>query len=248
MTHGASPVAPIGARELARRQRELKRAIGDQLQTIREDGGVTRAEVARAAGIDRAHYSRIETGETGASLRVLMTIGSVLGCDLSVRYFPGSGPRIRDRLQAPIVEALLRVLDGRWAAQPEVPIIRPVRGVIDLVLRREGDIIACEVQSELRRLEEVLRRSAEKAAALDALEQRPAPRLLVVRSTTHTREIARRFEATLRAAYPARAVDVYEALSQPGNAWPGPAILWARLERGRAEILERPPRGVRIGC
>jgi transcriptional regulator with XRE-family HTH domain len=248
MTHTVRAAQMVGVRELARRERELKRVIGHQLMTIREDAGLTRAEVARAAGIDRAHYSRIERGETGASLEVLTAIGAVLGCDLSVRYFPGSGPRIRDRFQAPIIEALIGILDQSWVPQPEVPVMRPVRGVIDLVLRREIEVVACEVQSELRRLEQVLRWSAEKAAALErAAEEPPASRLLVVRSTTATREIARRFEATLRAACPAMSIDAFRALSTPAEAWPGPAILWARLEGGRAEILERPPRGVRIG-
>jgi transcriptional regulator with XRE-family HTH domain len=247
MSHHVRPVQVVGVRELARRERELRRAIGHQLMMIREESGLTRAEVARAAGIDRAHRSRIETGETGASLDVLTAIGAVLGCDLSVRYFPGSGPRIRDRLQAPIIEALIRVLDPSWVPQPEVPVLRPVRGVIDLVLRRDVEVVASEVQSELRRLEQVVRWSAEKAAALDAPGEHPTSRLLVVRSTTQTREIGRRFEATLRAAYPATSIDAFRALSKPAEAWPGAAILWARLERGRAEILERPPRGVRIG-
>jgi transcriptional regulator with XRE-family HTH domain len=237
----------VGVRELARRERELRRAIGHQLLTIREDGGLTRAEVARAAGIDRAHYSRIEVGERGASLDVLTAVGAVLGCDLSVRYFPGSGPRIRDRFQAPIVEALIGILDQSWVPQPEVPVHRPVRGVIDLVLRRTIEVIACEIQSELRRLEQVIRWSGEKAAALGLAEEHPASRLLLVRSTAQTREVARRFEATLGAAFPTPSIDAFRALTQPAEAWPGPAILWARLEGGRAEILEGPPRGVRIG-
>lgn len=247
MAHRVRAVQVVGTRELTRRERELRRAIGHQLLTIREDGGLTRAEVARAAGIDRAHYSRIETGETGASLGILMAIGSVLGCDLGVRYFPGLGPRIRDRFQAPIVEALLGILDPSWVPQPEVPVLRPVRGVIDLVLRRTIEVIACEIQSELRRLEQVIRWSGEKAAALDLAEEHPASRLLVVRSTVRTREIARRFEATLGAAFPTPSIDAFRALTEPAEAWPGAAILWARLEAGRAEILERPPRGVRIG-
>jgi len=128
MVHRARPVGNVGVRELARRARELRRAIGLQLRRIREDAGLTRAQVARAAGIDRAHYSRIETGEAGASLEVLLATGAVLGADLGVRYFAGAGPRIRDRFQAPIVEALLRVLHESWVAQPEVPVVRPVRG------------------------------------------------------------------------------------------------------------------------
>jgi len=62
-----------------------------------------------------------------------------------------------------------------------------------------------------------------------------------------TREIARRFEATLRAAYPARSADAFDALTTADRPWPGPAILWARLEKGRPAILRLPPRGVAVG-
>src|SRR3990172_508260 len=239
---------PVGIRELARRERELRRVIGNQVRTMREDAGLTRADVARAAGIDRAHYSRIETGETGASLEVLMAIGAALGADLSVRYFPSSGPRIHDRFQAPIVEALLRALHLRWMGQPEVQVRRPVHGVIDLVIRGADDVIACEVQSELRRLEQLIRWSSEKAAALgDGSPPGTASRLLVIRSPTETPEIARQFAATLGAAYPARTSDAFDALTGADRPWPGPAILWARVDAGRGEILRLPPRGVRVG-
>ena len=63
-----------------------------------------------------------------------MAIAAALGCDLSVRMFPGTGPRIRDRIQVAMSEALLASLHPRWRAAPEVPVYRPVRGVIDLVL------------------------------------------------------------------------------------------------------------------
>jgi transcriptional regulator with XRE-family HTH domain len=249
MINGTRSSPPGGARELARSERDLKRAIGTQVRTLREDAGLTPAAVARAAGIDRAHYARIETGDTGASLGVLIGIGMALGTDLSVRFFPGSSPRLRDRFQAPMVEALVRLLDPGWVATPEVPIFRPVRGVIDLVLRREGVTIACEVQSELRRLEQVLRWSAEKAAALGDGSGPPGEvsRLLVLRSTTATRVIARRFEGTLAAAYPATAIEALRALRRADRPWPGAAIIWARVEAGRATILERPPRGVHLG-
>jgi hypothetical protein len=115
--------------------------------------------------------------------------------------------------------------------------------------------VATEFQSELHRVEQQLRWNTEKAEGLaDRLaEDRSAgptlvvSRLLVLRSTSTTREIARRYEATLRTAYPASARDVIEALTTPSCPWPGPGIAWMRLERGIATLLEAPPRGVRLG-
>jgi hypothetical protein len=71
-------------------------------------------------------------------------------------------------------------------------------------------------------------------------------RLLILRSTTATREIAREFSSTLATAYPARTSDVVEALSH-GKSWPGDGIIWVRVERGAGELLPGPPRGVAVG-
>lgn len=60
-------------------------------------------------------------------------------------------------------------------------------------------------------------------------------------------ELARAFETCLATAYPARAIDVYRALTTGAGSWPGAGILWAAVESGRARILERPPRGVSLG-
>lgn len=241
---------PVGPRELARRARELRSRIGQQVAELRSEAGVTQAELARCADIDPGHLWRIEAGRVAASVAVLQAIGACLGCDLGVRFFAGSGPRIHDRFQAPIIEALLRVRHASWAGQPEVP-VPAARGVIDLVLTRGAGrcTIACECHSELRRLELVLRRAAEKAEGLGPRfeDGPPASSLLLLRSTEATRAAARAFEATLAAAYPGRAADAFDALTSPTAPWPGATILWARLEAGRAEILDAPPRGVRLG-
>ena len=79
-------------------------------------GGLTGdvAEVlAAAARISRSHLCAIELGDAAASAEVFVAIADALGADLSIRMHPGSGPRIRDRHQAPIVEALVRdLLEG----------------------------------------------------------------------------------------------------------------------------------------
>ncbi len=244
----AKPRPTLGPRDLARRERDLRRRIGAQIREIREDLGATQADLARASGIQRSHILRIEAGTVGASQATQLAIASALGADLSVRLFPVGRAPVRDRFQAPIVEALLELLDESWAARPEVPVGNPRRRIIDLVLRRGRLAIACEVHTELRRLEAILRRAAETEHALAADDTVEATsRLLVIRSTTATRAVVRAFAMTLHAAHPARAVDAFDALTMPDRPWPGPAILWARLEGGHAEILRLPPRGVTVG-
>lgn len=246
-------------RDARRRAQEIGRSIGGAIRTLREDAGLTITAVAAAAGIDRRFLSRLETGERGSSLETLATVLAALGAELSVKGYPTTGPRIRDRIQAAMVEAFLRVLHPRWPAAPEVPVGRPARGVIDLVLSNTGGsiVIASEFQSELRRLEQQVRWHREKELSLPSAEmwrfvaaQDEAPvtsRLLVLRSTRAMRELAATYEATLRAAYPARAADVVAALTTRDVPWPGAGIVWMRVDGPRAELLDGPPRGVVLG-
>ena len=244
--NGSSPHA--GARERARLERELRARIGRQVGDLRVESGASRAALARCAGINRAYLGRIESGAGSPSLRTLVALSTCLGAELGVRLFPIAGPRIHDRFQAPMIEALLRTLGPVWRPQAEVP-VPGARGVIDLVLRRSIDqlTVACESHSEVRRIDDVLRRIAEKTQALGAAGGGgSASTLLLLRSTASTRSVASSYEATLAAAFPATAIDALAALR--GNAaWPGPAIVWARVEAGRAQILEGVPRGVRVG-
>ena len=227
----------------------LRRWISRQLVEQRAEAGVTQSQLAHCARIDQGHLSRIEAGLASPSLEVLAALANCLGSELNLRLFPTAGPRLHDRFQAPMVEALVRHLGREWRSRPEVPVVA-ARGVIDLVLDRALDrlTLVCECHSELRRLEEVIRRASEKTEAFRATVQGPSTvsTLLLLRSTRDTREVARAFEATLRSAYPARTLDALVAL-QGRSAWPGPAVVWARVEKGRAEILEGPPRGVRLG-
>ena len=243
--------------EVARRMRHLDQQLGEDVRRLRLDAGVTVAKLAEIVGVHRSYIDRIEAGRARPSLPVLTAIGATLGADLSLRYFPGSGPRLHDRFQAVIVETVLQRLDPRWQAEPEVAISRPIRGVIDLTLtdRASPTVVAAEAQPELRRLEQQIRWASEKAAALarKITDEDPTSagmtvsRLLIVRSTVATRELARTFAATLAAAYPASTADVVRALTTSSGPWPGAGIVWVRLEAGRGTLLDRPPRGVVLG-
>ena len=259
---GMAPTPSGVRRETARRLRRLGLQVGDDIRGMRLDASVSLAAVSRATGIDAAYLGRIETGRAQPSTEVLIAIGVALGADLSVRYFPGSGPRIHDRFQAPMVEALIRALHPRWQIEIEVPVTQPSRGVIDIVLadRGSGDVIAVEAQSDLRRLEQQVRWAHEKSVALatrlDRHSSETGPRaapgglevsqLLLLRSTVRTRTLARQFEATLLAAFPNRAADAHRSLIGAAP-WPGSTIVWMNVHGGAASIMRLPPPGVRLG-
>jgi len=130
------------------------------------------------------------------------------------------------------------------------------RGVIDVVLQDSstGTVIATEVQSDLRCLEQQIRWGHEKAEGLAALRSGATDgpsavtvsQLLLLRSTERTRELARHYEATLRVAFPARTADACASLTT-NAAWPGSAIVWMHLHGAKASLMRRPPPGVNLG-
>ena len=228
--------------------------LGEDIRRQRLDANVSLAAVSRATGISAQHLGRVESGKAHPSIEVLVAVGVALGADMNLRYFPGTGPRIHDRFQAPMTEALLRALHPRWQALLEVPINAPTRGVIDVVLHdcASAIAIAVEVQSDIRRLEQQIRWSHEKALGLRSREmytsgtERPVSQLLVLRSTVRTRELARRFEAILQAAFPTRTAEAFAALTTTAP-WPGSAVVWMHLHGVDATLMRLPPNGVDVG-
>ena len=241
-TSGYSTCRIPGTRALARGRRQA-----------REDAGISQRALARAAGLSAATVHDLELGRYDPRTETVARVSAVLGMDLSIRLYPGSGPLIRDHAHLAMVEALMALLHRRWRPTPEVPVYRPVRGVIDLVLDppqaplfAEAPLVACEAQSELRRLDQQLRWSRAKADALSQSRGQTVERLLLLRSTRRTRAVVAEYAAMIGAAYPARSSDAHAALCRP-VPWPGDALLWCTIEQGRARILMRPPRGISVG-
>lgn len=231
----------------ARRAAEhVRTSAATDIVRLRTDAGLSRAQLSRGSGVDESYLGRIERGTVTPSLETYACLATALGADLALRLYPNTGPAIRDRHQARILEALLNMLHPRWRAFPEIAVRRPSRGWIDVGLHepRSGVLVATEIQSELRRLEQLIRWSGEKAASLPSWEgwsrlgEVPAvSQLLVIRDTRTTRAIAREFRRVLEAAFPAHPDDTLGALTG-STPWPGPALLWASTGQARAGAEE----------
>jgi len=213
-------------------------SLRDDIDRLRLDAGWSIAHLARVSGVDPAYVHRILRGDVGASFETYARLAVALGADLSGRVYPNTGPALRDRAQAPMLELALHDRHPRWQPFLEVAVRRPSRGWIDAVLHepREAVAVASEIQSELRRLEHLIRWQAMKADALpswegwDRLGEAPAiSRLLIVRRTRATRQVASEYARQLRVAYPAHPDDALEALVGTA-AWPGPALVWVTLD------------------
>ena len=238
-----------------RRTNLIRTALGNDLRRHRTDAGLSLGAVAGGAGISRSHLCELEAGKADASLPTLAALADVLGADLSIRLYPNTGPRIRDHIQARIVEELLRVAHARWHTYAEVPVYRPARGRVDIVYHDPAAVlmVATEVHSQITRVEQQLGWASLKVDSLPSADlwrladtDQVVSRLLVLRSTRATRELVGRFEHTFRSAYPASAASVHAALVSQAP-WPGPGVLWADISGGAVRILDHPPRGVRLG-
>ncbi len=243
-----------------RRAGDIRRRLGRDLAGLRRDTVLSRAAIARAAGLSPSTVGRVEAASIEPGVETIVRIASVLGCEVSIRLFPTGAP-LHDRFQAPILEAFLAFVHPAWHRNVEVPVGGAVRGVVDCALGHPARplLVAVEIQSEIRRAEETIRRSSDKADALgrsslgaavaasfrvDAVE---TSRLLVLRSTVATRAAVRDLQETFKAAYPARMSAALAALRDPRVAWPGPAIVWVNLHGHRATIMDAPPRLVAVG-
>jgi transcriptional regulator with XRE-family HTH domain len=229
---------------------------------MRADAGVSMRALARAAGISSSTLSEIESCDTDPGIEALARIAVALGGELTVRIDHGTGPLVRDHIQAAMVQALLGSLDPRWHAGLEVAVYRPVYGVIDVVLDERHAasrpdptvglaVVAGEAHSQVRRAEQQLRWANAKADALAiargaASLAAPVTRLLLLRSTRANRAVVATYADLFGTTHPARCADAFDALT--GTApWPGSAIVWCLVGKTSAELLREPPPGIRVG-
>ncbi len=234
------------------RHRQLVLDLATDLRRARLECGVSQRALAAAAGVDHGDLSRIEAGKKAPSFVVVTALATALGLEASLRFFQTVGPRIHDRVSAPIINALLGLAHPRWSPRLEVFVLAPAKGVIDVVLSERGasDVVATEVQGQLQRVEQQLRWAGQKADSLPSATGWPwtdrtprVSRLLVLRSTADTRALVGGLPGLFRAAYPTAEVEAFRALTSADGLWPGNAMLWAEVAGGRARILEGAPRG-----
>lgn len=238
------------------RARQLRRAIGDQLREAREVAELSQREVAAAARVDRSVLSLAEAGDATLTTDALAAVSTVLGLEASMRLYPAIGPRVRDHVQLLMTEACAAELHARWMLRLEVPVWRPVRGVVDLVLIDgcAAVVVSGEAHGEIRRVELQLRRAAEKTDALVSATGWPwmaaeprVCRLLVLRNCAAVREVVAAAPAVFAAAYPGRTEDAVAALTGPTGAFPDAAIVWVDVRGEASRLMTGPPRGVTVG-
>lgn len=237
------PRQPLGndphLRRLVRREaddlfRLEARAQGDAFREQRLRLELTQADVARAVGTSRSVVSAIEHGDPAVSLKVRFRCAEVLGFRLRLPAYPDGTPRLYDQNHSRIIEHLLALRHPRWHASVEAPVPGPGHRSTDVRLECGIDIVLAEIETRLRRWEQIVRETHDKARAVaeDVGPGRRVHALLVLPPTRHNRELVRGLAGSVAAAFPADEQAIRRALTGAEEPWPGDGLLWLGPLRG----------------
>jgi len=221
---------------IAEAERALQRQSirsAEELRALRLRAGLSQAAVARNIGVARSLVSRLERGDPGIALRTRFRIATVLGADLRLAAFAGSGLLIRDSVQAGIIEGLLATAATTWRPTVEASIPGPGRRSVDLRLDGPSDIVLIEVETRIGSLEEIIRELHSKRQALAEEQQaeggptrRPIHVVLALPATRHHQLIVAAHPKTISTAFPIPSRALARALATGTSPWPGDGILW----------------------
>lgn len=213
-----------GDREL----RRTARRFGEEFREVRLRIGVSQSAVARAIGIDRSVICRMERGEPGVGVAIRARACACLGADFRLQLYQERSPMIYDAAHARIVDRVLADRHRRWRATVEAPIPGLGRRSVDLRFDSRTDVVLAEIETRVRRLEEIIRKLHEKqhALAVDVGSPRRVHVLLVLPPTRHHQALVRTFGQTLASAFPIRSGVIREALASADLPWPGDGLLW----------------------
>jgi hypothetical protein len=110
----------------------------------------------------------------------------------------------------------------------------PGRRSTDIRLDHGRDIVLVEVETRVRRLEEIVREQHDKREAVRGSQGAGEKRVhvvLVVPPTRHHRALVRAHPATIGTAYPAPSTALRAALESATGDWPGDGLLWIAAGR-----------------
>lgn len=200
----------------AARGREITERVLRELRDGRLDRGLGGADIARAAGISTAQYSRIERGLTHRlSIQQASELLAVVGLELSVRAYP-SGEPLRDAAHAALLERLRRRLHPSLRFHTEVPFPGPNdRRAWDAVVIGAGWRHGVEAETRPRD-----RQALERRLALKLRDGDVSHVTLLLLDSRHNRAFVRAHGDVLGETFPVpgvRALELLAAGVDPGE-------------------------------
>lgn len=183
--------------------------LAEEWRDLRHAAGISQATLARAVGVSRSTYARIERGRNAElGIRRASAITAVLGGDLSLRIYP-AGPPLRDAGHVALLARFEARLAPTWRIRHEAPM--PQAGDARAWDRRLDGPTSIGVEAETRP------RDLQKIERSMNLKQRDSGVLrmvLLVSGSRHNRELLRTAVPILRASFPLSTSEVLRALSE----------------------------------
>jgi len=187
------------------------------LRAGRLDRGLGGADIAREVGMSPAQYSRIERGMTGSlSIEQASVLLAAVGCELTVRVFPGGEP-LRDAAHVALIGRLRAILHRSIRLQTEVPFPTPGdRRAWDVVIL--GNDWRHGVEAETRPRD---RQALERRLALKLRDGDVSSMSLLLLDSRHNRDFLRAHGDILAERFPIpgrRTVELLRAGANPGGS------------------------------
>ena len=152
--------------EAERLLRRETRAQGERIRELRLRQGLTQADVGRAVGVTRSVICELEQGDPGVSLAVGARAALLVGARLRLPVYDDGTPLLHDAAHARITERIIAACHPRWQPTLEAPVPGPGRRSTDVRLTSAADVVLVEVETVIRRWEELARELHEKRAAV----------------------------------------------------------------------------------
>lgn len=179
--------------------RSLAEASRREFRVSRIGAGLSRRDVARAAGISPSQVDRFERGELrDLRLEQLCRLTAAVGLVPSLRFYPDADP-VRDAGQVRVLSRLRRRIPAALRFRTEVPLVgRTDRRAWDAVVDGHDCIDAFEVETRLADVQAMQRRVMLKLRD-DSVARHV---FLVIADTRTNRAALRATRELLRADFP----------------------------------------------
>jgi transcriptional regulator with XRE-family HTH domain len=192
----------------ARLGRRIVATLSAELRNGRISAGLPQAAVAKALGVSRSRYGRLERGQSpNAAVVDVSRAFAVVGLELSARAYPGGSP-LRDRAHLAVLERFGARLSPEFRWRTEVPLPGPEGARSwDGLARGAGVLIGIECEVRPTDWQELDRRIHRKKrdGAVDHV-------ILLLPNTRSNRAFIRDHSLAINASFPVPGRAAIEAL------------------------------------
>jgi transcriptional regulator with XRE-family HTH domain len=200
--------------------------VAEAVTLARGITGMSRLQASTRAGIARSTWERIEAGDPGVSLKLLVAAADAVGVDLVLGTYPGREPSLKDSGQLAFAKALATAAHPSWRMSLEEP--GGDHGeAIDQVFWGVSEIIAVEIETLLADWQGQTRRHELKRDWLSARHARPVRLVTLVADRSRNRAAMTPFAPLIAATRPAGSRAVLHAI-RTGQSLGRDGICWMR--------------------